>query len=130
MLVAWDFRKTGYFKPPGRGGGGSTRVSSAMYAVIATGGKQHRVSQGDVLDVELCGVEGDKLSLNTVMVVDGDKVIAGPDAKKAKVTAKIIGESKGPKIRGFKYKNKSNQRSNWGHRQHYSTIEIDKISIA
>ena len=56
-------------------------------------------------------------------------MLAGPKALgKAKVTAKVVGEAKGPKITGFTYKNKSNQRKRWGHRQRYSTIEITGIS--
>ena len=63
------------------------------------------------------------------LLVDGDKVLAGPKALgKAKVTAKVVGEAKGPKITGFTYKNKTNNRRRWGHRQRYSTIEITTIS--
>ena len=98
-----------------------------MYAVIQTGGKQYRVSEGDRLDVER--LAGDEVSLRPVMVVDGDTVLATPDQLSgASVTARIVGEAKGPKIKGFTYKNKSNQRKRWGHRQHYSTIEIVGIT--
>ena len=62
-------------------------------------------------------------------MVDGDNVVAAAsDLTSAKVTARVVGESKGPKIRGFTYKNKTNQRRRWGHRQRYSTIEITGIS--
>jgi large subunit ribosomal protein L21 len=65
------------------------------------------------------------------MLVDGDQVLATPSQLgEASVTARIVGEAKGPKIKGFTYKNKSNQRRSWGHRQHYSTIEITGISKA
>ncbi|HEX5096217.1 MAG TPA: 50S ribosomal protein L21 [Acidimicrobiia bacterium] len=98
-----------------------------MYAVIQTGGKQYRVSEGDRLDVER--LAGDEVSLRPVMVVDGDTVLATPDQLSgASVTARIVGEAKGPKIKGFTYKNKSNQRKSWGHRQKYSTIEITGIT--
>ena len=98
-----------------------------MYAVIQTGGKQYRVAEGDRIDVER--LAGDEVSLRPVMLVDGDTVIATPSALgSAAVTARVVGESKGPKIRGFTYKNKSNQRKRWGHRQHYSVIEITAIS--
>ena len=98
-----------------------------MYAVIQTGGKQYRVEQGDRLDVER--VEGDEVTLQPVLLVDGDAVIAGADKLEgASVTARVVGEAKGPKITGFTYKNKSNQRKRWGHRQKYSTIEITGIS--
>ncbi len=102
-----------------------------MYAVIKSGGKQYRVENGQQLEVELLGVDGDddKVELRPVLLVDGDTVLAGPKAlNKAKVTAKVVGEAKGPKITGFTYKNKSNQRKRWGHRQRYSTIEITGIS--
>jgi large subunit ribosomal protein L21 len=101
-----------------------------MYAVIKSGGKQYRVENGQTLDVELVGAEDDdKVELTPVLLVDGDTVLAGPKAlSKAKVTAKVVGESKGPKVTGFTYKNKSNQRKRWGHRQRYSTIEITGIS--
>jgi len=98
-----------------------------MYAVIQTGGKQYRVSEGDRLDVER--LDGEEVSLRPVMVVDGDTVLATPDQLSgASVTARIVGAAKGPKIKGFTYKNKSNQRKSWGHRQKYSTIEITGIT--
>ncbi len=64
-----------------------------------------------------------------VLLVDGDTVLATPgQLAGATVTAKVVGEAKGPKINGFTYKNKSNQRKRWGHRQHYDAIEITGIS--
>ena len=101
-----------------------------MYAVIRTSGKQARVEQGQRLDVELLGkTEGDEVDFTPVLVVDGDNVVANSsDLASAKVTARVVGENKGPKIRGFTYKNKTNQRRRWGHRQRYSTIEITGIS--
>jgi large subunit ribosomal protein L21 len=101
-----------------------------MYAVIKSGGKQYRVEKGQQLEVELVGADDDeKIELTPVLVVDGDNVLAGPKAlSKAKVTAKVVGEAKGPKVTGFTYKNKSNNRRRWGHRQRYSTIEITGIS--
>src|SRR3954469_13062936 len=98
-----------------------------MYAVIKTGGKQYRVAEGDRIDVEL--LDGDDVTLAPVLLVDGDQVLSTRAALDgASVTGRIVGQSKGPKIRGFTYKNKSNQRRHWGHRQHYSTIEITAIS--
>jgi large subunit ribosomal protein L21 len=101
-----------------------------MYAVIKTGGKQYRVEKGQKIDVELVGGgDDDKVELKPVLLVDGDTVLAGPKAlSKAKVTAKVVGENKGPKITGFTYKNKTNSSRRWGHRQRYSTIEITGIS--
>jgi large subunit ribosomal protein L21 len=99
-----------------------------MYAVIATGGKQYRVEPGQVIDVELLG-DVEQVSFAPVLVVDGDTVRATPDELSgASVSAKVVGRSKGPKINGFTYKPKSNQRKRWGHRQHYSRIEITAIS--
>ena len=61
--------------------------------------------------------------------LDGEEVLAtGSQLEGASVSARVVGEAKGPKIKGFTYKNKSNQRRRWGHRQHYSTIEITAIS--
>ncbi len=98
-----------------------------MYAVIQTGGKQYRVAEGDRLDVER--LDGDEVTLQPVMLVDGDAVLATPSQLGgASVTARVVGAAKGPKIKGFTYKNKSNQRKRWGHRQHDSTIEIPGIS--
>ena len=98
-----------------------------MYAVIETGGKQYRVSEGDRLDVER--LADDEVSLRPVLIVDGDTVLStAGQLGGAAVTARVVGEARGPKIKGFTYKNKSNQRKRWGHRQHYSTIEIVGIT--
>jgi large subunit ribosomal protein L21 len=98
-----------------------------MYAVIETGGKQYRVEPGDTLEVER--LDGDEVQLRPVLLVDGDLVLAtAAQLAGASVTGRVVGAAKGPKINGFTYKNKSNQRRNWGHRQKYSTIEITGIS--
>jgi large subunit ribosomal protein L21 len=101
-----------------------------MYAVIQTGGKQARVSPGQTLDVELLGEEeGAEVTFTPILLVDGDSVVATPgDLAGASVTARVVGTTKGPKIRGFTYKNKTNQRKRWGHRQKYATIEITGIT--
>ena len=100
-----------------------------MYAVIRTGGKQYRVAEGERLDVGLLGNADDEVELSPVLIVDGDRVVsAAADLAKATVKATVVGEAKGPKITGFTYKNKTNQRKRWGHRQHYSTIEITGIT--
>jgi len=101
-----------------------------MYAVIKTGGKQEKVETGQVLNVERLGkAVGDEVTLTPVLLVDGDSVLATPgELAQATVTAKVVGEARGPKIQGFTYKNKSNQRKRWGHRQHYDAIEITGIS--
>ncbi len=100
-----------------------------MYAVIATGGKQYKVESGQVLDVERLGVEEGEVDLRPVLLVDGGSVLATPaQLGGATVTAKVVGEGRGPKINGFVYKPKSNNRKRWGHRQKYTTIEITAIT--
>ena len=103
-----------------------------MYAVIRTGGKQERVEEGQRLSVErLAAAEGQDVSLEPVLLVDGSTVLAGPDQLAgARVSARVVGEDKGPKIRGFTYKPKTRGRRAWGHRQRYTTIEITGISRA
>ncbi|MBV8951192.1 MAG: 50S ribosomal protein L21 [Actinobacteria bacterium] len=99
-----------------------------MYAVVKAGGKQYRVEEGQRLDVELVGSDGD-VELQPVLVVDGDDVLATPgELGGVTVRARVVGESKGPKIVGFTYKPKANQRRRWGHRQRYSLLEITTIA--
>src|SRR4051794_10527745 len=99
-----------------------------MYAVIATGGKQERVAEGDRLQVEKLATDGE-VTFTPVLLVDGDTVLAkAADLAGATVSARVVGEAKGPKIKGFTYKNKTNQRRHWGHRQHYTMIEITGIT--
>jgi large subunit ribosomal protein L21 len=100
-----------------------------MYAVIATGGKQYKVETGQQLDVERLGVDEGEVDLRPVLLVDGTTVLSTPgELGSASVKAKVLGEAKGPKIDGFLYKPKSNNRRRWGHRQHYTTIEITAIT--
>ena len=100
-----------------------------MYAVVHTGGKQYRVEEGQELEVELVGEPDASVDLAPVMVVDGDTVLATPDQLSgASVKAEVVDHHRGPKITGFTYKNKSNQRRRWGHRQELNTIRITEIS--
>jgi large subunit ribosomal protein L21 len=101
-----------------------------VYAVIKTGGKQERVEEGQKLSIELLGAaEGDEVSFQPILLVDGDTVLSGRDQLAgAAVSARVLGEVKGPKIRGFTYKPKTRARRTWGHRQRYSNIEITGIS--
>jgi large subunit ribosomal protein L21 len=95
-----------------------------MYAVIRTGGKQYRVSEGDRVQVERLGEVGTDVELTPVLLVDGDTTLATPtQLAGATVSGTIVGETKGPKIVGFTYKNKSNERKRWGHRQQLATVE-------
>jgi large subunit ribosomal protein L21 len=100
-----------------------------MYAVIRIGASQERVEEGQVVRIDLRKEAIDsKISLTPVLVVDGDKVLAGPALAGASVAATIVGAEKGKKINGLTYKAKAIQRKRWGHRQKYSTVTIDKIS--
>jgi large subunit ribosomal protein L21 len=101
-----------------------------MYAVIRTGGKQYRVEQGQTLEVERVPAQvGETMDLVPVLFVDGAKVLAKPaELDQARVRAKVVEETKGPKIHGSTYKSKSNQRRRWGHRQRLSLLEITEVS--
>jgi large subunit ribosomal protein L21 len=101
-----------------------------MYAVIASGGKQHKVAEGEQVQVELLDAEeGSDVSLTPVMVVDGDTVLATPDQLAgASVTGRVVGRAQGPKINGFTYKRRTNNRRRFGHRQKYHVVEITSIT--
>jgi large subunit ribosomal protein L21 len=101
-----------------------------MYAVVKTGGKQTRVTEGERVQVEHLGAAvGDEVALTPVLVVDGDVVLSTPDELAgASVAARIVGEAKGPKVTGFTYKHKTRSRRRWGHRQGYDVIEITGIT--
>ena len=100
-----------------------------MYAVVKTGGKQYRVSEGQRLEIERVASVEEELVLAPVLVVDGETVLCTPSQLAgASVRARVVGDSKGPKIDGFTYKAKKNAHHRWGHRQKYSTIEITGIS--
>lgn len=101
-----------------------------MYAIIQTGGKQYRVSEGDVLSIEkLTAAEGEEVVFDQVLTVvsDNDVKVGKPIVEGAKVTAKVVEHGKGKKILVFKYKAKSNYRKRQGHRQPYTKVEISKI---
>ncbi len=102
-----------------------------MYAVIASGGKQEKVAEGQQVRVELLDAdEGSDVSLTPVMVVDGSTVLATPDQLKgASVTGKIVGQVKGPKINGYTFKRRTNQHRRYGHRQKYHLVEITSITV-
>ena len=101
-----------------------------MYAIIENGGKQYKVSEGDVLKVEKLPAEvGEKVSFNVVMVCDDSGVKVGSDVKNAKVTAKVEAQDKFKKIIVFKYKAKKNERKKQGHRQPFTAVKIEKITL-
>jgi len=102
-----------------------------MYAIIRSGGKQSKVREGDVIDVERLRTDGDDVSFTPLLVVQDDgTVISGRDSlSKATVSAKIVGGGAGDKVDVFKYKNKTGYRRRSGHRQKFTTIEITKIAV-
>ena len=101
-----------------------------MYAVIATGGKQYKVTKGETLRVEkLDGEEGSSIKLDRVlMVADGDKVSVGtPTLDKASVTATIKAQGRGDKVEIVKFRRRKHSRKQMGHRQSYTEIEVTEI---
>lgn len=97
-----------------------------MYAIIETGGKQYKVSKDEVLNVEKLEANvGDKVNLDVLMLVDGEKVSTGnPTVKGASVVAEVVAHGKDKKLVIFKYKAKKNVRKKQGHRQPFTTIKI------
>ena len=101
-----------------------------MYAIIATVGKQYKVSEGDFVKVENLSAEvGAEVSFNVVMVSDGTDVKVGKDVENAKVTATVAAQDKYKKIIVFKYKAKKNERKKQGHRQPFTAVKIEKIVL-
>src|SRR4249919_3753289 len=101
-----------------------------MYAVIRTGGKQHKVKTGDVLEVELIRSDKETITFTPLLVVDDDGATHfGKDASKAVVTAKLVGEQKGDKVKIFKYRPKTGYAKRAGHRQMYTLIEIQDVTL-
>ncbi len=100
-----------------------------MYAIIETGGKQYKVAVGDVVAVEKLNANvGDKVNLNVLMLVDGEKVVNGnPYVTSAQVVAEVMEHGKGDKIVVFKYKAKKNYRRKQGHRQPYTSLKIVSV---
>ena len=100
-----------------------------MYAIIKTGGKQYKVSEGDVIKVEKIEAEaGDKIEFDQVLMVAGDDVKVGsPVVEGAKVQAEVLDQKKDKKIVIFKFKAKKNYRKKKGHRQPYTLVKIEKI---
>ncbi|MGN0465370.1 MAG: 50S ribosomal protein L21 [Lachnospiraceae bacterium] len=101
-----------------------------MYAIIATGGKQYKVSEGDVIYVEKLGVEaGAEYTFDQVLMVSGEEVkIGNPTVEGATVTASVVGDVKGKKVIVYKYKRKTGYHKKQGHRQAFTKVEIKKIN--
>jgi len=101
-----------------------------MYAVIKTGGKQHKVQAGDVIEVERLVHEGETVTFQPLLVVEDDGTThAGAGAAKAVVTASPLGEKKGDKIKIFKYRPKSGYARRQGHRQVLTMLEVTGVSL-
>ena len=104
-----------------------------MYAIIKTGGKQYRVQQGDVLQVEkLEGKQGNEIQFNDVLMYSdgGDQITLGqPAIENALVKAHILDQGKSKKIIVFKYKRRKGYKRTRGHRQSYTSVKIDSIEI-
>lgn len=99
-----------------------------VYAIVKAGGRQEKVSVGDVLFVnKLEGEVGSTIELQPVMLVDGEKVTLGSDLEKASVSAEIVGDGKGPKISIMKYKNKTGYKKRQGHRQKLTVLKVTGI---
>jgi large subunit ribosomal protein L21 len=103
--------------------------SNVVYAIVKAGGRQEKVSVGDVVVVDrLSGDAGSTVELPALMLVDGDKVTTDAAAlAKVKVTAEIVRDEKGPKITILKYKNKTGYRTRMGHRQKLTRLKVTGI---
>lgn len=103
-----------------------------MYAIVETGGKQYRVEEGSVIQVEKLPAEvGEEVVLDKVVLVGGEELKVGtPHVEGAQVVAKVVAQNKAKKIVVFKYKPKNNYRKKQGHRQPYTRLQIEKITLA
>ena len=100
-----------------------------MYAIIATGGKQYKVSEGDVIKVEKLDAEaGNTVTFDRVIAVSDGTLKVGEDTAKASVTATVMEQGRGKKVIVYKYKRKSGYHKKNGHRQAYTQVKIDKIN--
>lgn len=99
-------------------------------AVIATGGKQYFVTEGETLEIELLGADEKNVTFKPLLVVDGDKISVGtPVVDKAEVTAEVVeADVQGDKVTSIRYKAKKRVRKVRGHRQRHSVIKISKIA--
>lgn len=103
-----------------------------MYAVLETGGKQYKVSQGDVISVEkLSAKPGEKVELNKILMIGGEKTVIGnPVVKSAKVIGEVIKQDRADKVIVFKMKRRKNYRRTRGHRQAFTSLKITEIVTA
>lgn len=101
-----------------------------MYAIIATGGKQYKVAEGDIINVEKLGVEaGESVTFDQVLAVNNGSLVVGqPTVAGATVTASVIKEDKAKKIIVYRYKRKTGYHKKNGHRQQFTQVKIEKIN--
>jgi large subunit ribosomal protein L21 len=101
-----------------------------VYAIVRSGGRQHKVSVGDVIEVDrLDGEVGSNITLPALLLVDGATVTTDADALAGvTVTAEVLGATKGPKIDILRYKNKTGYRRRLGHRQHHTQVRVTDIA--
>ena len=101
-----------------------------MYAIVKTGGRQYKVAEGDIVKVEkIEGEPGSSVALTPVLLVDGAEVTTSADKlAKVSVSAEIVEQTKGPKIKILKYKNKTGYKKRQGHRQNFTEIQVVSIN--
>ena len=100
-----------------------------MYAIIATGGKQYKVSEGDIITIEKLGVEaGETVTFDQVIAVNDNGLKVGDDVKSATVEASVVKEGRSKKVIVYKYKRKTGYHKKNGHRQCFTQVKIEKIN--
>ena len=100
-----------------------------MYAIIATGGKQYEVSEGDIIDIEKIEAEsGDAVTFDKVLVIGGDEMKCGDAVASASVTGTVMEQGKQKKVVVYRYKRKTGYHKKNGHRQLFTRVKIDKIN--
>ena len=100
-----------------------------MYAIIATGGKQYKVSEGDIITIEKLGAEaGETVTFDQLIAVNDGSLKVADDVKNATVTASVVKEGRGKKVVVYKYKRKTGYHKKNGHRQAFTQVKIEKIN--
>ena len=100
-----------------------------MYAIIATGGKQYKVSEGDIITIEKLGVEaGEKVTFDQVLAVSDNGMKVGADVANATVEASVVKEGRAKKVIVYKYKRKTGYHKKNGQRQAFTQVKIEKIN--
>lgn len=101
-----------------------------MYAIVCTGGKQYKVSEGDVIEIEkLDAEEGAEVTFDEIVAVSDSSLKIGDDVKGAKVTASVLGQGRGRKVIVYRYKSKKGYHKKKGHRQAYTRVKINSIAL-